>query len=116
MEETLCKSVAAVGFKNRGVKRGDFAVIRAAKDAGVSSALLEVCFLDDADDMKVYAAKFQNIVKAIAAGLRDGFGLTDNSARGRVQQKAGLEESTMDYLENYRYGDELLNKLAGAMD
>lgn len=32
-----------------------------------------------------------------------------------VQEKAGLEEKTMDYLEGYRYGKDLLRKLSVAM-
>ena len=43
--------------------------------AGVSAALLEVCFLDDPDDMAVYTAKFRQIVEGIAEAVREGFGL-----------------------------------------
>lgn len=36
-------------------------------------------------------------------------------ARRTVQERAGLSDVTMDYLQAYRYGEELLRKLAAAM-
>lgn len=75
VEEAICSKVAAVGLNNRGVKRTNFNVIQAAKKAGVSSALLEVCFIDDPDDMAVYTANREKIAEAIADGIREGFGL-----------------------------------------
>ena len=75
MEEAICKNIAALGLANRDVKRKNFDVIQAAKKAGVSSALLEVCFLDDPDDMAVYAANKDAAAKAIAEGICSGFGI-----------------------------------------
>lgn len=77
VEEAICKNISACGLKNRGVKRRDnLAVMNTAKKAGVSAALLEVCFIDDADDMKVYEAKKAEIIKGIANGIKSGFGLS----------------------------------------
>lgn len=75
VEERICNSISAVGLTNRGVKRYNWSVISAAKRAGVSSALLEVCFIDDPDDMAVYNKKFQKIIDAIANSIAIGFGL-----------------------------------------
>lgn len=75
VESEICSQVSAQGLKNRGVKRYNWAVINTARRSGVSSALLEVCFIDDPDDMYVYLNNFDNIVKAIAKGLLDGFGI-----------------------------------------
>lgn len=80
VEEAICKNVAACGLTNRGVKRKNWSVINTAKKAGVSSALLEVCFIDDPDDMKVYSTKQSEIVKAIAEGVKSGFGLSGTIA------------------------------------
>lgn len=80
VEEAICKNIAACGLTNRGVKRYNYAVINTAKKAGVSSALLEVCFIDDPDDMAVYVDKQTEIVKAIAEGIKSGFGLTGTIA------------------------------------
>ena len=34
----------------------------------------------------------------------------------QIQEKAGLDDNTMQYLQFYRYGDALIEKLANAMD
>ena len=75
IEEKICKKISEVGLRNRGVKRYNWSVINTARNAGVSSALLEVCFIDDADDMRVYTQKFQQIIDGIATAIADGFGL-----------------------------------------
>ena len=75
VETAICKNVAAVGLRNRGVKKKNWSVIYTAKKAGVSSCLLEVCFIDDADDMKIYGAKFNEIMDGIAKGVVEGFGV-----------------------------------------
>ena len=36
-------------------------------------------------------------------------------AKKTIKQKAGLTDSTIDYLAGYKYGDDLLKKLAAAM-
>ena len=66
----------------------------------------------------------QKLAKADAQGILDYLGIrwqeeeaknppaaAENPARKRVQARFGLEEKTMDYLEQYRYGKELLEKL-----
>lgn len=75
VEENIVNGIAALGLKNRGVRRKNWAVINYCKSKGVSSALLETCFIDDADDMKVYAAKKEAIADAIVKGIVDGFRL-----------------------------------------
>ena len=34
----------------------------------------------------------------------------------RIQEKAGLDDNTMQYLQFYRYGDALIEKLSNAME
>ena len=75
VEQAMVAAIAAVGLTNRGVKRNNWDVIQQARKAGTSSALLEICFIDDADDMAIYAAKQPDIVEAIAMSIIDGFGL-----------------------------------------
>lgn len=62
-------------YKNRGVKRTNFLVINTAKSYGVSSALLEVCFIDNANDVNTYVNNKYNIANAIVKGIVDGFKL-----------------------------------------
>ena len=75
VEEAIVRNIAAIGFANRGVKRKDFTVIAAAKKRGTSSALLELCFIDDYDDMSLYTKKRAKVADAIVAGIVEGFGL-----------------------------------------
>ena len=82
-ETAICKAVAAVGLTNRGVKRYNWAVISKARQSGVRAALLEVCFIDDPDDMAVYKAKFQAIVDAIAGAIITAYDLKEDIMTGK---------------------------------
>ena len=77
VEELIIKHLAKLGLTNRGVKRYNWAVIGQAKRQGVSAALLEVCFIDDGDDMKVYLKSKQAVAQAICDGIVEGFGLQE---------------------------------------
>lgn len=113
VELQICGKIAALGLTNRGVKRKNFSVIHAAKSAGVSSALLEVCFIDDPDDMTIYLKNKKAIARAIADGVAAGFGLEkkQRTAREIVQQGTGFSDATMKYLDAYKYSSDLYNKL-----
>lgn len=62
-----------------GVKRTNFAVIQTCKNYGVSGALLETCFIDNADDIAVYQSNKDAIADAIVDGIAEGFGLKASS-------------------------------------
>lgn len=79
VETKIIQAIAAFGLKNRGVKRANFTVITRAKTAGVSSALLETCFIDDKDDMNIYSVKKAQIAAAIANAIALQFGLKKSS-------------------------------------
>ena len=188
VEQAICRRIAALGFTSRGVKRrGDLLVMNTVHRKGISHALIETCFVDDADDMKLYKAKFYAIAHAIADGVAEGFGkkvqkeddevtqkktvsidgknytcdviekagynyvqLADLAQAGygvtydaktkvpgivapqcrafvpdgdeavqdaivTLQETCGLEEQTVKYLLRYRYGDDLVKKLAAAV-
>lgn len=78
-EQFIIYGISALGFKNRGVKRKDFTVIYNAKKQGVSSALLEVCFIDDLDDVTLYQRKKIEVAEAIVNGIVKAFKLTPKS-------------------------------------
>lgn len=116
IEPAICKNIAALGFTNRGVKSSGFAVINTARSKGVRAALLEVCFIDDADDMKLYLSKKNQVVDAIVKG----FGLKKTADplanyKANIKKKAGLSDATIEYLADYKYADDLLRKLSDAM-
>lgn len=76
VETAIVKQIcAAVGYRNRGVKRYNWSVISKAKAQGVSSALLEVCFIDNYTDVHTYKHHKEGIVTAIVKGITEGFGL-----------------------------------------
>ena len=100
VEEAMLRNLASLGLKNRGVKRKNFSVIAEAKRQGASSALLEVCFIDYAYDMKIYLAKEDEIAKAIADAIAEGYRLKEVSyvfsdisnhwARAEIEKMAQL--------------------------
>ena len=116
--DAICKAVAGIGFTNRGVKRKNYAVTGTARVQGAEAILLEVCFLDDADDMALYEKHREDAAREIAAAIV-GHAIpeapTEKTARQIVQEKAGLEDKTMDYLAAYTWGKDLIEKLAKAM-
>ena len=90
VENRVLKAIAAFGLKNRGVKRKNYTVIARAKAAGVSSALLETCFIDDKDDMQIYAEKKAKIAEAIAIAIAEQFGLKKKTTAAAAKEiKAG---------------------------
>lgn len=72
----LCRNLAVLGLRNRGVKRKNWSVIHTAQRTGTPAALLEVCFIDDPDDMAIYDARFQAAADAIAQAVISTYHLT----------------------------------------
>lgn len=72
-----------------GVKRENFAVINTLKDKGISGALLEVCFIDNANDMKVYQEYKKDIAREIVVGIANGFGLKKKKTTKPKEVKLG---------------------------
>lgn len=64
----VCEHIAALGFKNRGVKAGTgLYVIRKTK---AKALLIEVCFVNE-PDASTYKSMFKDICKAIAYAMAD---------------------------------------------
>lgn len=80
-------------FTIRGVKRKNFAVINSVKKKGVSSALLETCFIDNANDVSIYQNNKEAICNAICEGIIEGFGLKQNTSNtSDLQYKAHIQD------------------------
>ena len=91
VEQYILNNICALGFNNRGVKRrNDLAVMGYVVNHGISHALIETCFIDDADDMALYERKFNDVAKAIADGIAEGFGLEGGS---EVEEEKNQEPS-----------------------
>ena len=82
VEKLIVDNISNLGFTNRGVKtRSDLQNMNICKGSqGVSYALLETCFIDDIDDMKLYIARKNEVVSAIANGIIRGFGLNKKAS------------------------------------
>ena len=69
----VCEHLAALGFKNRGVKEGTgLYVVRKTK---AKSMLIEVCFVNE-PDAATYKKMFNEICKAIVYAMADYVGAT----------------------------------------
>ena len=79
VERLILENISAFGFKNRGVKpRSDLQNMNICKGSqGVSYALIETCFIDNASDMKLYQSCKEDVAYAIAHGVVVGFGLSN---------------------------------------
>lgn len=65
--EIIGKNIASIGFHNRGVKkRTGLKFLNGTKSKAL---LIEVCFVDDLDDAKLYKANKDKIARAIADGI-----------------------------------------------
>lgn len=79
LELNIIKGISSFGLKNRGVKRANYSVISKAKSLKADSALLEVCFIDDRDDMKIFLNNKNDICNNIANTIINYFNLKNNN-------------------------------------
>lgn len=80
VEQAICKHLATLGLKNRGVKRENFLVINCIKDQGISACLIENGFIGDRDDVTILVENMELWASKIAAGVAEGFGLKGNGS------------------------------------
>lgn len=63
--EKICKAIAALGYKNRGVKTSTSLYM--IKHTNSPSMLIECCFVDDKDDIEIY--NYKTMAEAIVRGI-----------------------------------------------
>lgn len=63
--EKVCKAVSGLGFDNRGLKYS--AGLYVLKHTNAPAMLIECCFVDDADDIKLY--NYKKMATAIVKGI-----------------------------------------------
>ena len=98
VEQKIVNNLASCGFVNRGVKSEYFAVINYCKNRGVSSALVETCFISNKDDMQTYKSKLNQICEAMAKGIVEGFGMTYKvQEASKVDASNKIEYKARDY-------------------
>ena len=78
--EKVCKEVAVLGFKNRGLKyRPNLAVLKNTKSPAM---LIECCFVDDKDDVQLY--NYEDMASAIVCGIT-GQRVQESEETGKVE-------------------------------
>ena len=103
----ICSQLESLGFKNRGVKDGSQLYV--LKKTTAKAILIEVCFVDNEEDAKLYnKIGTSKIADAICNAIVD-----DDVTI--IKNKIGLADETIKYLQNYKYGSELIRKIANAV-
>lgn len=75
-EEKVLHYMENLGFVNRGCKkRTDLLNMNMAHKLGVKYFLLETCFIDNAEDMRLYFASKQQIALAVVTAMVEAFRL-----------------------------------------
>lgn len=69
---SLQQALVGVGYRNRGVKLGNYHVLRETK---APSVLLEVGFIDNSYDNKLFDEKFNDIAAALATAILKATGI-----------------------------------------
>ena len=120
VEQAIVNKVAALGYRNRGVKREDFRVIRTAKNKGTSAALIETCFISNQGDMNRYNGNFTKVCNAMVEGIAEGFGLSkkDGYVKPTPQPPQNTENPKINYYVKTSSGKQLgaFNNLDYAKD
>ncbi|MFJ7953071.1 N-acetylmuramoyl-L-alanine amidase [Lysinibacillus sp. NPDC096418] len=80
-------ALVRVGFRDRGVKEAEYYVLKHTK---APALLLEVGFIDNSADNKLYDAKFEAIVDGIANAVLDVVGVKKNNSCPTCGQKVGI--------------------------
>lgn len=93
-EKNMLSCLSALGLVNRGVKSHNWTVINRAKTKGADSCLLEVCFIDDADDMAIYTKNKDNVAKAIALGVVKTYSLKKKSTSNTTKTTTSKSTAT----------------------
>lgn len=113
--------IAGLGLKDRGVKlRPDLIVLNSTK---MAAALAEIAFISNADEKLMLASpSFKaKTAAAIFEGVQEYLGgsatvdkkeISFEEAKAKVKDRFGFDENTMKYLEFYRYGEQLIKRLA----
>ena len=109
VEQTILNKMEALNFKNRSVKREDFRVIRTAKKAGASSALIETCFISNYGDMNRYNSNFSKVCTAMVEGIVEGFNISkkDGYVKPSPQPVQPEEKPKVNYLVKTSSGKQL---------
>jgi N-acetylmuramoyl-L-alanine amidase len=72
LADKIQRELVKVGFRNRGVKKANFHVLRKTKAPAV---LMEIGFIDNTSDNKIFDNKFDEIVVGITKAILEQLGI-----------------------------------------
>lgn len=112
--ERICKKIADNGFRNRGVKTSTSLYI--LKKTKAPALLIECCFVDDADDVKLYDAN--SMARAIAEGISNT-SITDSGTNNTITPNTvpdgEFKVKIIDSALNIRSGAGTIHKITGCI-
>lgn len=112
--ERVCKKISLLGFRNRGIKtRPDLYVLRKTSSPAL---LIECCFVDDADDIKLYNAN--TMAKVIVEGILN-INLKDTTTTTTVSSPSKNNEIKVRVIDkslNIRAGAGTNHKIVGCIN
>ena len=108
------ESIQLLGLRNRGIKDGKSLGMVARTT--MPAVLIEHAFYTNEKECRLLQSQAfrEKCALADAKGIVNYFGLEwiGSDYSKAVQERFGFEEQTMRYLENYKYSNDLLRKLA----
>lgn len=91
-EDRILTGLAALGLTTRKSAAGKYAVINTAAGEGCKANLLEVCFLDDADDLMIYTRHRTEICEAIAQEVCESLEIKKTQKEGEEMTEAAIRK------------------------
>ena len=91
-EDRILDGLAALGLATRKSAAGKYAVINTAALDGCKANLLEVCFLDDADDLLIYTRHRTEICEAIAQAVCESLGIKKAQKEGEDMTEEAIRK------------------------
>ena len=82
LADKIQKELVAIGFKDRGVKKANFHVLRETKAPAV---LIEIGFIDNTKDNQLYDNKFNEIVTGISRAILLQLGVEYDPSQNQTQ-------------------------------
>ena len=108
-------TASALGVANRGAKGTTGLYV--LNCSNMTAVLTETCFVDNYDDAQAWwNTSWEDIVGAICDGIEQKYWSKTKPSdlrtkRQKVQDKYSLSDMTMQYLDFYKYSNELYSKL-----
>lgn len=112
LENELLKNLCDCGWKNRGIKyRSDLQNMNICYKRNISYFLIEMCFVDDKDDMDIYK-QFKNWnIDVFADTILDHFGIEDIGIKPSGKPVETPVVTKFDSVEQCPYGKDTIQKL-----